>query len=97
MFCERCAPLTRTLTFDPAAEPVAYFRELEEQFPNWPLFRPERRAPEVAERVRRMVHRNTRRACIDLERMDREYRKRQSEGQAPEAEPGAAADRGGIG
>jgi hypothetical protein len=60
-------------------ESLAYFRELEE-FPNWPLFRPERRVPEIAEWVRNLVHRNTRQACIDLERMDREYRQRQSEG-----------------
>jgi hypothetical protein len=69
------------------AESVAYFGELEQQFPNWPLFRPERRSPEIAERVRRMVHRNTRQACVDLERLDREYRRRQAEGQAPDAEP----------
>lgn len=129
MFCEQCDPLTRTLTFDPGAEPraelmsgsciwademhpgwcvpcvwktreffhvryqitvgepvapesEAYFRELEQQFPNWPLFRPERRSPEIAERVRRIVRRNSRQACIDLERMDREYRKEQAGGQA---------------
>jgi hypothetical protein len=137
MFCDRCAPLTRTLTFDPAAEPqaelmsgscmwadeihrdwgiqciwktrevfhlryqitvgeavkpqsVAYFSDLEQQFPNWPLFRPERRSPEIAERMRRMVRRNTRQACVDLERMDREYRKRQ----AQDAEPGSVLSRG---
>ena len=77
-------------------ESVAYFGELEQQFPNWPLFRPERRSPEIAERVRRMVRRNTRQACVDLERLDREYRKRQAEGRAPDAEPGAAADRRGM-
>ena len=74
------------------AESVAYFRELERQFPNWPLFRPERRSPEIAERVRHMVHRNRRQACIDLARMDQEYRRQQSQGQAPDAEPRAAPD-----
>lgn len=75
---------------------VAYFHELEQQFPNWPLFRPERRSPEIAERMRRMVDRNTRQACIDLKRMAREYRKRQAEGRAQDAEPGVSADRGGT-
>ncbi len=126
MFCERCAELTRQLTFDPLAEPlaelltgsciwadercrdwcsectdkvkelfhlryqmtvgdsvppeaVAYFLNLEKQFPTWPLFRPERRSPEVAETVRRMVRHNLKRACIEVERMDREYRKRTGE------------------
>jgi len=123
MFCERCAPLTRTLMVDPAAEPraelmsgsciwddeihrewciqcvwkarevfqlrfqitvgeqvppeaMAFFLALERQFPTWPFFRPERHSPEIAEQVRRLVHRNTRQACIDLERMEREYRRR---------------------
>lgn len=139
MFCERCAPLTHALTFDPTAEPraelmsgscmwadeihsswciqcvwktreifhlryqitvgeevpsrsVAYFCELEQQFPNWPLFRPERRSPEIADQVQRMVRRNTRQTCIDLKRMDREYRRQQIEGRVPEAEPGVASD-----
>jgi len=129
MFCERCSALTRSLTFDPAAEPraelmsgscmwadeihrdwciqcvwntrevfhvryqltvgervppeaVAYFRQLEQEFPSWPLFRPERRSPDIAARIRRMVRRNTRQACIDLERLDREYRRQQAEEQA---------------
>jgi hypothetical protein len=128
MFCERCAPLTRRLIYDPAAEPHAelmsgscmwpdeiyrgwciqciwktreWFHlryqltvgepvsvealerwgQLEQEYPNWPLFRPERRSPELAEKVRRLVHRATRRACIELERMDREHRKRQTEQQ----------------
>lgn len=142
MFCERCAPLTRTLAFDPAAEPraelmsgscmwadeihrdwcircvwktrevfhlrfqitlgepvpaesEAYFHDLERQFPDWPLFRPERRSPEIAEQLRRTVRRNTRQACIDLERMGREYRRQQADGQTPHAGPGAASDPGG--
>lgn len=125
MFCERCAPLTRRLNYDPAAEPHAElmsgscmwpdeisrewctqciwktrewfhlryqltvgepvpaealerWRQFEREYPNWPLFRPERSSPDIAERVRRMVHRATRRTCIELERMDREYRKRQA-------------------
>jgi hypothetical protein len=123
MFCERCAALTRSLTFDPAAEPrpevmsgscrwadeihpdwciechwsmrklfhlryqltvgeavapeaVANLIRLEEQFPHWPFFRPERRSPEIAERVRRMVRRNSRKFCVDMERLEREWRKR---------------------
>jgi hypothetical protein len=64
--------------------------QLEQEFPNWPLFRPERRSPEIAERVRQMVHRATRRACIDLERMDREYRRRQAEQQGREDGKGRA-------
>jgi hypothetical protein len=141
MFCERCAPLTRNLTFDTLAEPraelmsgsciwadeihrgwcvqciwktrevfnlryritvgepmppesVAYFRELEQQFPNWPLFRPERRSPEIAARVRQMVRRNMRQACIDLERLDRECRRRQAEERDSEAELYGAPDTG---
>jgi hypothetical protein len=39
-----------------------------------------------------MVRRNTRQACVDLERMDREYRRQQAEGQAPDAKPVAAPD-----
>src|SRR5262245_39506528 len=126
MFCQRCAVLTRSLTFDPAAKPraellsgscmwadeihpdwcteciwknrevfhlryqltvgelvpvesQAYLRELEDQFPNWPLFRPERRSPEIAKQILHMVRRNTRQACVALERMDREYRRQQGE------------------
>ena len=126
MFCERCAQLTRRLTWDPLAEPraelltgsciwmdercrdwcsectdkvkelfhlryqmtvsesvppeaVAYFLELEKRFPNWPLFRPERRSPEIADKVRRMVRHNLKRACIEIEKMDREYRKREAD------------------
>ena len=56
-------------------EAVAYFLELEKQLPSWPLFRQERRSPEIAEKIREMVRHNTRRACITIERMDREYRK----------------------
>lgn len=139
MFCERCAPLTRTLTFNPAVEPraelmsgscvwadeihrgwctqcvwktrevfhlryqitvgetvppeaVAHFRELEQLFPNWPVFRPERRSPEIAERVRLMVRRNRRQACVALERLDREHRRQQGRGRASEDESGAAPD-----
>jgi hypothetical protein len=58
---------------------VAYFLELETQFPNWPLFRPERRSREIAEKVRRMVRHNLKRACIEIEKLDREYRKREAE------------------
>jgi hypothetical protein len=60
-------------------EAVTYFVELERQFPNWPFFRPERRSPEIAETVRRMVRHNLKRACVEVERMDREYRKRAEE------------------
>jgi hypothetical protein len=60
-------------------ESAAYFRELEHEFPNWPLFRQERRSHEIAERVRRMVRRNTRQARIGPERMDREYRRQRSQ------------------
>jgi hypothetical protein len=124
MFCERCAPLTRQLIYDLAAEPHAElmsgscmwpdeisgewciqciwkarewfhlryqltvgepvppealhaWQQMEREYPNWPLFRLERRSPEIAEQVRRMVHRNRRQACIALERLDRELRNRQ--------------------
>jgi hypothetical protein len=96
-WCIRCVWKTRevfhlryqiTVGEAVAPESMTYFRELEQQFPNWPLFRPERRSPEMAERVRRMVRRNTRQACVDLERLDREYRRQQAEGQAQDAEPG---------
>jgi hypothetical protein len=126
MFCERCAALTRRLSYDPAAqasaellsgscmwrdeiapgwcsdcigktrevfhlryqmtvgepvpaEAVAVFLRLEQQFPRWPLFRPERRSPQIAKQVWRMVHRNRRQACVALARLDREIRSRQAE------------------
>jgi hypothetical protein len=60
-------------------ETLAFFLGLEKRFPNWPLFRPERRSPEIAEKVRRMVRHNLKRACIEIERLDREYRKREAE------------------
>jgi hypothetical protein len=121
MFCERCAVMTRTLVFDPAAETraelmsgsciwsdethrdwcaacrgktrevfhlryrltvgeavpqaaVQYFAQLEYAFPNWPLFRPERRSPEIAERVRHLVNEITDRLLVEWERHDREFR-----------------------
>jgi hypothetical protein len=58
---------------------VAYFLDLEKQFPNWPLFRPERRSPEIAAKVERMVRHHRQRTCIAIERWDREYRKREAE------------------
>jgi len=61
------------------AEAVAYFLELEKRFHNWPFFRPERRSPEIADKIRRMVRYNTKRACIAIERMDREYRKSEAD------------------
>jgi hypothetical protein len=60
-------------------EAMERWRQLEADYPNWPLFRPERRSPEIAERVRGMVHRAIRRACIELGRMDREHRARHGE------------------
>jgi hypothetical protein len=61
------------------AEVLQGWARLEQEYPHWPLFRSERCSAEVAEQVRRMVHRATHRACIDLERIDREYRKRQEQ------------------
>jgi hypothetical protein len=124
MFCVRCAPIARRLTYDPFAElmsgsciwpdeisrewcipckwntrewfhlryritvgePVSAgelerWQQMEQEYPNWPLFHPERRSSEIAERVRRMVHRANRRACVDLARMDRELREGRSERQ----------------
>lgn len=122
MFCERCAPITRRLVYDPAAEPHAELMtgsciwpdetsrewciqciwntrelfhlryqitvgerippcalerwcQLEREYPSWPVFRPERRSSEIAEQVRKLVSRATRRACVDLARMERELRK----------------------
>jgi hypothetical protein len=89
-WCIQCIWKTRAwfhlryqLTVGELVPPEAMERwgQLEQEYPNWPLFRPERRSPEIAERVWRMVHRATRRACIDLERMDREYRKCQADQQ----------------
>lgn len=62
-------------------EALDRWRQLEQEYPNWPIFRPERCSPEIADRVRRLVDRATRRACIALERMDREYQSRQAEDQ----------------
>jgi len=64
--------LTVGETVDPKA--LEYWQQLEREFPDWPLFRPERRSLEIAQKVRRMIERNTRRACIELEHMDRESR-----------------------
>lgn len=58
---------------------VTYFLDLGKQFPNWALFRPERRSPEIAQKVRRMVRHNLERACIAIERWDREHRDCQAE------------------
>lgn len=129
MFCEHCAPLTRALAYNPAAEPEAelmsgscwwpdevnwewctacfldmrtifhlrhrmtvgepidhYAKELEtwsrleQEFPEWPLFRPERRSSEISDKVRRLVHLANRRACIEFKRMEREYRRELEEG-----------------
>jgi hypothetical protein len=52
-------------------EAIAYFLELERGFPNWPFFRRERRSPEIADRIRRMVRHNTKRTCIATDTMDR--------------------------
>lgn len=52
---------------------VECFFQLEKQYPAWPIFRPERRLPEIAKLVRGMVQRATRRACVNAERFDRKY------------------------
>jgi hypothetical protein len=52
------------------------WERLKQEFPEWPLFRPERRSPEMADKVRRLVHLANRRACIEMERMEREFRRR---------------------
>lgn len=75
-------------------EAVASSHDLEQQFPNWPLFRPERRSPEIAEQVRCMVQRNSRQACIGLMWMDREYRRQQARSLPLEANPETAVDGG---
>jgi hypothetical protein len=61
------------------AEAIAHFLEFEKRFPDWPFFRPERRSPQIASKIRQMVRHNTKRACIAMERMDREYRKREAD------------------
>ncbi len=61
-------------------EALECWQQLEQEYPNWPLFRLERRSPEIAERVRQMVNRNRRQACIAFERLEREFRSRQTEG-----------------
>ena len=55
------------------------WRQLQLEYPNWPLFRPERCSAEDPEKVRRMVYRASRKFCVDMERLDREYRKKQGE------------------
>jgi hypothetical protein len=85
-WCSECNGKTRevfhlrfrmTVGDSVSPEAVAYFLRLEQEFPGWPLFRPERRSPKIAEQVRRMVHRNRRQALIALEKLDRELRNRQ--------------------
>ena len=75
-------------------EALTHFRELEQQFPTWPFFRPERRSPEIAEQVGCMVRRNRRASLYRSGADGSEYRRQQAEEQAPDAEPGAAADGG---
>lgn len=57
-------------------EAVAYFLQFETQYPEWPLFRPERRSHEIAKKVERMVSHNLRRTCIELEKWNRENQDR---------------------
>jgi hypothetical protein len=56
---------------------IQAWHRLEGEYPSWPFFRLERRSAEIAEKIRRLVRHSTKRACIELERMDREYRQRQ--------------------
>jgi hypothetical protein len=60
-------------------EAIEIWKELERVFPDWPLFRPERRSPEIADKVERMVRHCTNRAIIECERYEREQ---QRDGQA---------------
>jgi hypothetical protein len=60
---------------DPRA--LEEWARLQQEFPEWPLFRPERHSPEIADKVRRMVRRANRRACIEFERMERELRQQE--------------------
>jgi hypothetical protein len=55
------------------------WERLEREFLEWPLFRPERRSSEIADKIRSLVHRANRRACIELERMEREFRRQKAE------------------
>jgi hypothetical protein len=53
------------------------WRQLQREYPNWPLFRLERCSSQNPEKVRRMVYRATRKFCVNMERLDREYREKQ--------------------
>jgi hypothetical protein len=55
------------------------WRQLHREYPDWPLVRAERCSSENPEKVRRMVHPASRKFCVDMERLDREYRKKQDE------------------
>ena len=80
-WCIECIWRTRevfhlrySMTVGDAIPPEAMekWQALEREFPNWPLFRPERRLPELAEQVRHMVTRNRREASVALERLCRD-------------------------
>jgi hypothetical protein len=65
------------------AEALAAWRMMQLEYPDWPLFRPERCSSEDPKKVRRMVDRETRKLCVGLERLDREFRKRQADNAKP--------------
>jgi hypothetical protein len=54
------------------AKALKRWEQLEREYPNWPLFRPERRSPAIAEEVRREVQSDSRLACDELDRLIRE-------------------------
>jgi hypothetical protein len=62
------------------AETVQW-QAMKQEYPDWPLFRLERCTSQDAEIVRRMVSRASRKFCVDMERLDREYRNRTAKNQ----------------
>src|SRR5262245_17695802 len=80
-WCWDCVQKTRyifhvryQITTEESVDPptLAWWQQLEREFPTWPVFRPERRSPELAERFRRMVRHSLKRTCLELERWERD-------------------------
>lgn len=80
-WCSACIGNVRQLfnlryriTVGEAVPPASsdFLLRLAQQFPNWPFFRPERSAPEIASQIRHLVRRSIRKCLVDAERWERE-------------------------
>lgn len=82
-WCTPCAQATRKVfhlrycmtvgdPLDPEA--VELWQRLEQEFPNWPLFRPDRRSPENGPELRRTIDSKTEQFWEELQQITREWR-----------------------